>query len=438
VFIPNRGEIAVRIVGACRMLDLECVVGASAADMDGMAAHGADLAVCLGPSPAADSYLRPDLVVQAAIGSGCDVIHPGYGFLAESPRLARLARDNDLIFVGPPAEAIELAGDTVRIRAQAERVGTPVLAAGEAASSAEAHELAAEIGYPLNADAGAEHGITRVYDDDELDALLARTLSDAGDASGESRLYLERLIEPAHRVEVQIAADEHGHVLHLGERDCSVQRRSQTVVAEAAAPELSPKTRGQLCDWTVALAEQTGYRNLGAAAFAVDAHSGRPYLDQVMCSIRIEHPVNEAVTGLDLVAMQLRIAAGERLEAAQEDVRCAGHAIECHLNAEDPAHGYVATPGRLSLFSVPEREGLRVDTHCRPGATVPPYYDPLLAKLIAHGEDRDRACDILLDALEDLDVEGVETNRTLLISILDHPEFRAGRATTDWLERAIP
>lgn len=382
VFIPNRGEIAVRIVGACRALDLECVVGASAADMDGMAARGADLSVCIGPGPAADSYLLPDIVVQTAIATSCDAIHPGYGFLSESPRLARLARENDLIFVGPPTEAIELAGDTLGIRAQAARARAPVLAAGRVANSAEVHA-------------------------------------------------------PARCVEVQIAVDEHGQALHLGERDCSVRQHGQTVVAEAPAPSLTPATCDQLGEWAVALAQHIGYRNLGTAAFAVDAHSGEPYFSQLSCSIQAEHPVTEAVTGLDLVAMQLRIAAGHRLDVAQEDVRFAGHAIECRLNAEDPAHGYAPTAGRLSLFSVPERDGLRVDTYCRPGATVPPYYDPLLAKLIAHAGDRDQASDILLDALEDLDVEGVETNRTLLISVLGHPDFRAGRATTDWLERAI-
>jgi acetyl-CoA carboxylase biotin carboxylase subunit len=440
VFIPNRGEIAVRIVGACRALDLECVVGASAADMDGMAARGADLAVCIGPGPAADSYLRPDIVVQAAIAAGCDAIHPGYGFLSESPRLARLARENDLIFVGPPTEAIELAGDTLGIRAQAARARAPVLAAGRVANSAEVHELAAEIGYPLvvrNVDGGPERWIKRVNDDDELDALLARARRETGGTSGDVRMYLERLIAPARCVEVQIAVDEHGQALHLGERDCSVRQHGQTVVAEAPAPSLTPATSDELGEWAVALAQHIGYRNLGTAAFAVDAHSGEPYFSQLSCSIQPDHPLTEAVTGLDLVAMQLRIAAGHRLDLAQEDVRVAGHAIECRLNAEDPAHGYAPTPGRLSLFSVPERDGLRVDTYCRPGATVPPYYDPLLAKLIAHAGDRDQASDILLDALEDLDVEGVETNRTLLISVLGHPDFRAGRATTDWLERAI-
>ncbi|HWD74028.1 MAG TPA: biotin carboxylase N-terminal domain-containing protein [Solirubrobacteraceae bacterium] len=384
VFIPNRGEIAVRIVGACRTVDLECVVGASAADMDGMAAQRADRVVCLGPGPPAESYMRPDVVVQAATDSGCDAIHPGYGFLSESARLARLARENDLVFVGPPTEALELVADPPAVRAEAVRAG-----------------------------------LRAVRDD-----------RSAGDPSG----------EPARvrHVQVQIAADDRGHVLHLGERDCSVQRRRQALVGEAPAPALCPTTRAHVCDGAVALAERIGYRNLGTVEFVIDADSGEAYFLDVTCSIQPEHPMTEAVTGLDLVAMQLQLAAGKRLAVAQQAISFTGHAVECRLTAEDPAHNYILTPGVLSLFAVPERLGLRVDTHCQPGANVPPYYDALLAKLIAHSDGRDHASDILLDALEDLDVEGVETNRTLLISVLGHPDFRAGQPTTDWLDRAIP
>jgi acetyl-CoA carboxylase, biotin carboxylase subunit len=440
VFIANRGEIAVRIVDACRALGLECVVGASAADMDGMAAHEADRVVCIGPPPAAESYLRPDVVVQAALGTECDAIHPGYGFLSESPRLARLARDNGLVFVGPPTEAIELAGDKLAARRAAAEAGAPVLPGGEVANAGEARRLAGEIGYPLlvkAAGGGGGRGIKRVRDEDELEALLTLARSEAGSAFGDDRVYLERLIESARHVEVQIAADEDGATLHLGERDCSVQRRFQKVVEEAPAPGLPEATRERLLSAAVAFARHIGYRNLGTAEFVIDGETAEPYFLEVNCRIQVEHPVTEAVTGLDLVAMQLQIAEGRRLGIGQEEVAFTGHAVECRLNAEDPAHNYLPTPGTLSLFSAPDRRGLRVDTHCRPGAVIPPYYDSLMGKLIAHGEDRDQAIDMLADALEDLDVEGVETNRTLLISILGHPDFRGGRATTDWLERAI-
>jgi acetyl-CoA carboxylase, biotin carboxylase subunit len=440
VFIANRGEIAVRIVSACRALGLECVVGASAVDLDGMAAHEADRVVCIGPPPASESYLRPETIVQAALGTGCDAVHPGYGFLAESPRLAGLAREHGLTFVGPPVEAIELAGDKLAARREAERAGAPVLPGGEVATAAEARTLGSEIGYPLlvkAAGGGGGRGIKRVHDEEELDGLLTLARSEAGSAFGDDRVYLERLIESARHVEVQIAADEHGATLHLGERDCSVQRRFQKVIEEAPAPGLADATRARLRESAVAFARRIGYRNLGTAEFVIDTESGEPYFLEVNCRIQVEHPVTEAVTGLDLVAMQLQIADGRQIAVGQEDVPFDGHAVECRLNAEDPVHGYRPSPGTLSLFAIPERPGLRVDTHCQPGAVVPPYYDSLLAKLIAHGDDRDQAIDILIDALEDVDVEGVETNRTLLVSILGHPDFRSGRATTDWLERAI-
>jgi acetyl-CoA carboxylase biotin carboxylase subunit len=440
VFIANRGEIAVRIVCACRRLGLECVVGASEADMDGMAAHLADRAVCIGPGPAGESYLRDDIIVQAALGTGCDAIHPGYGFLAESPRLSTRAREHGLTFVGPSTEAIELAGDKLAARAEAQRAGAPVLPGGEVANAGEARALADEIGYPLlvkAAGGGGGRGIKRVRDADELDARLGLARREAGAAFGDDRLYLEKLIESARHVEVQIAADEHGATLHLGERDCSVQRRFQKVIEEAPAPGLPETTRAGLQRAAVAFAHRIGYRNLGTAEFVIDTDGGEPYFLEVNCRIQVEHPVTEAVTGLDLVAMQLQIAAGERIGIGQDDVHVGGHAIECRLNAEDPSRGYMPSPGTLSLFSVPERDGLRVDTHCQPGATVPPYYDSLLGKLIAYGTDRDEAIATLIDALEELDVEGVETNRTLLISVLAHPDFGAGAVTTDWLERAL-
>ncbi|MFL5862452.1 MAG: acetyl/propionyl/methylcrotonyl-CoA carboxylase subunit alpha [Solirubrobacteraceae bacterium] len=440
VFIPNRGEIAVRIVNACHSLGLECVVGASEADVQGLAAHLADRVVCIGPGPASRSYLRDDLIVHAALSTRCDAIHPGYGFLSESPALADRAREHGLTFVGPPIQAMKLAGDKLAARAEAAQAGAPVLPGGEVANPAQGHALAEEIGYPLlvkAAGGGGGRGIKRVHDDDELDALLSLARSEAGAAFGDDRVYLEKLIESARHVEVQIAADEHGTALHLGERDCSVQRRFQKVVEEAPAPDLPLATRTRLREAAVAFAERIGYRNLGTAEFVIDAQTGEPYFLEVNCRIQVEHPVTEAITYLDLVAMQLQIASGHKLDMGQDDVSYHGHAVECRLNAEDPSHGYRPSPGTLSLFAVPERPGLRVDTHCQAGSAVPPFYDSLLGKLIGHGSDRDHAIDILLEALEDLDIEGVETNRTLLIGIMGHPDFRAGPVTTDWLERAL-
>ena len=440
VFVANRGEIALRIVDACRELGLETVVGTSEADRDGLAAREADRAVCIGPAPAAQSYLRDDLVVQAALGTECDAIHPGYGFLSESPKLASLARENGLTFVGPPPEVIELSGDKLRARAEAERAGVPVLPGKEVASGAEARRTAARIGYPLlvkAAGGGGGRGIKLARDPDELDGLLSLARSEAGAAFGDDRVYLERFIPAARHVEVQIAADEHGAVVHLGERDCSVQRRYQKVIEEAPAPALEPATRNALTAAAVAFARAISYRNLGTVEFVVDTDTGEYFFLEINCRIQVEHPVTEAVTGRDLVSLQFQIADGQPLGFTQDEVRFDGHAIECRLNAEDVAHGFAPSPGTLSLFSVPDLLQLRVDSHLYPGASIPPFYDSLMAKLIGHAEGRDAAIDVLLEALEDLDVEGVETNRTLLISVLGHDDFRRGAVTTDWLERAI-
>jgi acetyl-CoA carboxylase, biotin carboxylase subunit len=440
VFVANRGEIALRIVNACEELGLETVVGTSEADRDGLAARRADRAVCIGPAPATESYLRDDLVVQAAIGTGCDAIHPGYGFLSESPKLAARAKENGLVFIGPPPEVMELSGDKLRAREEAARAGVPVLPGTEVGSSEDAHTAADEIGYPLlvkAAGGGGGRGIKLARDREELDNLLSLARSEAGAAFGDERLYLERFVATARHVEVQIAADEHGAAIHLGERDCTVQRRYQKVIEEAPAPNLDPATRNALTAEAVAFAEAIGYRNLGTVEFVLDADTGEHFFLEINCRIQVEHPVTEAVTGHDLVALQIKIADGEPLGFAQQDVVIDGHAIECRLNAEDVARGFMPSPGTLSLFSVPDLIQLRVDTHLCAGATIPPYYDSLMAKLIAHAEGREATIDVLLEALEDLDVEGVETNRALLISVLAHDDFRRGAISTDWLERAI-
>jgi acetyl-CoA carboxylase biotin carboxylase subunit len=316
----------------------------------------------------------------------------------------------------------------------------PVLPGGEAPTPHAARELAAEIGYPVlvkAAGGGGGRGIKRVEDESQLDALLALARQEAGAAFADDRVYLERMVSSARHVEVQIAADDHGHTVHLGERDCSVQRRYQKVIEEAPAPDLSDATRATLQTAATALAGELGYRNLGTVEFVVDPVTGEPFFLEVNCRIQVEHPVTEAVCGRDLVALQLRIADGEPLGFTQDEVTITGHAIECRLNAEDPTRNYAPSPGRLELFSIPERPGLRVDTHCAPGASISPYYDSLMAKLIGHRDDREQAIDLLLDALADTDVEGVETNRTLLIEVLGHPDFRAARVTTDWLERTL-
>jgi acetyl-CoA carboxylase biotin carboxylase subunit len=436
VFVANRGEIAVRIIVACQALGLETVLGTSDVDRGGMAAHLADRTVVIGPGPASQSYLRDDLVVQAAIGTGCDAIHPGYGFLSENPKLAERAAEHGLIFVGPPAQVIELAGDKLRARERAADAGVPVLPGGPVTRPQDA----AGLGYPLlikAAGGGGGRGIKLARDDAALGELLVLARSEARSAFGDERVYAERYVAAARHVEVQIVADDSGACVHLGERDCSVQRRYQKVVEEAPAPGLAPECRDALHAAAVEFARAIGYRNVGTVEFILDARSGEFFFLEMNCRIQVEHPVTEAVTGHDLVALQLRIADGVSLPFGQDEIATKGHAVECRLAAEDVAHGFRPTPGTLSLFSVPERRGLRVDTHCAPGAVVPPYYDSLLAKLIAHAPDREAALDLMLDALEDVDVEGVETNRALLVSIVGHPDFRAGGVCTDWLSEVL-
>jgi len=440
VFIANRGEIAVRIVRACRAAGLECVVGVSDVDRDGMAARLADRSVCIGPAAASASYLRDDLVVQAALGTGCDAVHPGYGFLAESVALASRCAEHDLVFVGPPPSVIALTGDKLAARAQAEAAGLPVLPGRAVGSAEEAAAVAGGIGYPVllkAAGGGGGRGIKRVGEPGALPELFALARAEAGAAFGDDRVYVERFIPAARHIEVQVAGDTSGAVVHLGERDCSVQRRYQKIVEEAPAPGLSDAARSAIREAAVRLAGALGYRNLGTVEFVMDMDTEEFFFLEVNCRIQVEHPVTEAVTGRDLVTLQLRIADGDPLGFTQGDVLLSGHAVECRLCAEDPAQDFRPSPGRLSTFSVGTVPGLRVDTHCEPGATIPPYYDSLMAKLIGHGEDRTQALDVVCEGLEKLEVSGVSTNRELLLDVVTHPDLRAGMVATDWLRSAL-
>jgi acetyl-CoA carboxylase, biotin carboxylase subunit len=437
VLIANRGEIAVRIVRACRALGLEAVAAVSEVDRDSAAARLADRAVCIGPARATDSYLRPETIVQAALGTGCDAIHPGYGFLSESPRLATLARDEGIAFVGPPPEVIDLAGDKLRARAAAAAAGLPLVPGVEVADLAAAGAFAAETGYPVllkAAGGGGGRGIKLARDEDDLGDLFGVAVAEAAAAFGDPRLYVERFVAAARHVEVQVAADTHGAVVHLGERDCSVQRRYQKLIEEAPAPSLTAGQRAALTADAVAFARAIAYVNLGTVEFMVDAATGEHFFLECNCRIQVEHPVTEEVTGRDLVAEQLRIAAGEPLSFAQSDVALVGHAVEARLTAEDVANGFRPSPGRLARFAVPDLEDLRVDTHCADGTLIPPHYDSLMAKLIGRGPDRVSAVGVLREALDRLEVEGVETNRALLREVLGSADFAAGAVTTRWLE----
>lgn len=439
VFVANRGEIALRIVRACRKLGLECVLGASEIDREGPAARLADRVVCIGPAPPAQSYLRHDTVVQAALGTGCDAIHPGYGFLAENPELAAAAREQGLCFVGPPPEVMALAGDKLRARDAAAKAGLPLVQGRGVAALSDALGFAGEAGYPVLLKAvsgGGGRGIKLARDAAELEALHPVAVAEAGAAFGDERLYVERRVREARHVEVQVAADHHGAVIQMGERDCSVQRRHQKLIEEAPAPFLPDGAREALREAAVTFAGAIGYSNLGTVEFLLDTESGDFFFLEMNCRIQVEHPVTEAVTGCDLVAMQLEIAGGRPLEIAQADVEISGHAIECRLTAEDPSEGFRPSPGTITRFELPELANLRVDTHCEAGTVISPHYDSLMAKLIGHGADRDEAVDVVSEALEGIRVEGVKTNRALLASVLAHDDFARGAVTTRWLEEA--
>jgi acetyl-CoA carboxylase biotin carboxylase subunit len=440
VFIPNRGEIAVRILRTCRELGIETVLGASAADREGVAAELADRVVILGPAPSAASYLRVDTIVHAALGTGCDAIHPGYGFLSENADLARTAANEGVRFVGPPAAVIELAGDKLAARAAAHAAGIPIVPGESLASLAAAEAFAADVGYPVllkAAGGGGGRGIKLAGDLAELQTVYSVAQAEAGAAFSDDRLYVERYVRAARHVEVQIAADAHGAVIHLGERDCSTQRRYQKLIEEAPAPALAEHLRAALHDAALAFARAIGYVNLGTVEFIVDVERGDFCFLEMNCRIQVEHPVTEAVCGLDLVALQLRIADGAPLAIEQAAVHVVGHAIECRLVAEDPSRDFRPSPGRIERFHVPELPGLRVDTHCRPGSAVPPYYDSLLAKLIAHAPDRGAALDLLEQAIDGLEVTGVATNRELLAELVRHERLRSADVTTRWLEEAL-
>jgi acetyl-CoA carboxylase biotin carboxylase subunit len=435
VLVANRGEIAVRIVDACHALGLEAVLAVSEADRESLAAQRADRVLGIGPSPASKSYLRADLVVHAAVASGCTALHPGYGFLSEQPELARLCAENGVTFVGPPPEQLEALGDKLRARELAREAGVAVAPGGPAADARAAAELAEETGYPLlvkAAHGGGGRGMKLVESASELERSWRVAAAEAKAAFGDGTVFVERFVERAKHVEVQIAGDAHGGRVHLGERECSVQHRHQKVIEEAPSPALDARLRGELHAAALRIADAIGYLNLGTVEFLYDSGRGELSFLEVNPRLQVEHPVTEAVTGLDLVREQLRIAAGEPLSVRQEDVRVSGHALECRITAQDPSRGLAPSPGRISRWRAPE--GVRVDTHAYEGYEFPPHYDALLAKAIAQDETRDEAIERMLAALREWEIGGLTTSLPLHERLLQDPVFRRGEATTGWLD----
>jgi acetyl-CoA carboxylase biotin carboxylase subunit len=440
VLIANRGEIAVRIIQACRELGLRTVAVHSQADTDSLAVQLADEAVCIGPGPAVQSYLKVPSILSAAELTGAEAVHPGYGFLAENAAFAALCEQCGLRFIGPSAKSIELMGDKAAARRMAEAQDVPVLPGSRepVADAAEARAVAEQIGFPviLKAKAGGGgRGMRVVTSAEALEAALATAAAEAGAAFGDPSVYLERFLPDPRHVEIQVLADAEGRTIHLGERDCSIQRRHQKLVEESPSPALSEEVRRAMGEAAIKVAAAAGYRNAGTVEFLLD-EQGRFYFMEMNTRILVEHPVTETVTGLDLVKAQIRIAAGEPLWIRQDEVELRGHAIECRINAEDPER-FLPSPGTLTHFRAPGGPGVRVDTHAYAGYAIPPFYDSLLAKVIVHGRDRQEAVIRMRRALDEMLVEGVKTTIPVHQALLQHPSFLAGRTSTRFLERLI-
>ncbi len=440
ILIANRGEIAARIIRTCRDLNIFTVLATSEADRDSVPARLADRAVCIGPPRPGDSYLRVETIVQAALGTQADAIHPGYGFLSERPALARLCEAHDIVFIGPTASQIESVGDKLRARSEAQVAGVPVVPGGAVQSVAEAIALGREIGAPLLVKAvggGGGRGMKRVDRLEDLPAAMELAAAEAGAAFGDARVYLERYISSARHVEVQVLGDGLGGVIHLGERDCSVQRRYQKLVEETPAPGLSDEFRRRLHEAAVRFAQRLSYRGAGTVEFLVDPSRDSFYFLEMNARIQVEHPVTEAVTGLDLIAEQIAIADGAGLRLANSDVRRQGWAVECRVNAEDPANDFAPSPGVVREAVWPSGTGIRVDTHIASGSRVPPFYDSLLAKIIAHGPDRTVALERLRRAIAATRIVGVATNLSFQDTVLGSAQFQAGGVDTGFVERLL-
>jgi acetyl-CoA carboxylase biotin carboxylase subunit len=430
VLIANRGEIAVRIIRTCRRLGIETVLAVSGADADAVPARVADQTVAIG------SYLDVDAVVAAAVAAKADAIHPGYGFLSENPRLARACEAAGVVFIGPSAEVLEAAGDKLAARAHAVAAGLPVLPGG-LVDAGDAGDLARRIGYPVlvkAAGGGGGRGLRVVSDPGELAGAVAVGSAEARAAFGDGRVYLERYVATGRHVEVQLLGDGE-NVIHLGDRDCSVQRRYQKLIEEAPAPRLGETLRVGMRAAAVAFGQHLKYQGLGTAEFLVDAGRSEFWFLEVNARIQVEHPVTEAVTGLDLVAEQIAVAEGRRLRLSQASVRLDGHAIECRINAEDPSAGFRPSPGAVTSAVFPAGPGIRVDTHIQAGSAVPPQYDSLLAKLVVRGASRAEALDRLRGALARCEIGGVATTVAVHAALAADGDFAAGGVGTEFLAR---
>ncbi|MBN1825903.1 MAG: acetyl-CoA carboxylase biotin carboxylase subunit [Candidatus Eisenbacteria bacterium] len=438
VLVANRGEIALRVIRACQELGIETVAVYSEADQDSLHVRFADEDVCVGPTPASQSYLNIPRIIAAAEISGVDAIHPGYGFLAESPRFAEIAESCGIRFIGPPAEVIRRMGNKSAARRTMIEAGVPVIPGSEGLieSDTEALRIARELGYPIlikPASGGGGKGMRIVWDDRSLAEAIPFARAEAEKAFDDPGLYMEKLVQGAKHIEIQVLADDYGAAIHLGERDCSIQRRHQKLIEESPCPVLDQETREAMGRAAVRAVHHVGYRGAGTIEFLLDGE-GRFYFMEMNTRIQVEHPVTEEVTGIDLVKTQILVAAGEPLPYRQEDVVLTGHAIECRINAEDPERGFAPSPGVVRTFHSPGGPGIRVDSHAHVGYEVLPHYDSLLGKVIARGGCRDEAIARMRRALNECVIEGVKTTIPFQLEILDHPRFREGTHDVAFLE----
>ncbi|HUM15541.1 MAG TPA: acetyl-CoA carboxylase biotin carboxylase subunit [Candidatus Nitrosotalea sp.] len=441
VLIANRGEIAVRVIRACRELHIKTVAVFSEADREALHVLQSDEAVAIGPAPAAESYLVIDRLIAAARSTGADAVHPGYGFLAENAAFAQACQDAGLTFIGPTPAAIRAMGDKMAARRAAIAMGVPVVPGTEqpVTDDAEAARVAEQVGYPIMLKAamgGGGKGMRLVRASGELAAALRAARSEAGAAFGDAAVYIERFVDEPRHIEIQVLADAHGGIVHLGERECSIQRRHQKLVEESPSPFVTPEMRRRMGEAACRVAAAAGYVNAGTVEFLVDRERNFYFLE-MNTRLQVEHPVTELVTGRDLVKDQLRIAAGEKLGFTQDDVTLHGWAIECRINAEDPYASFIPSPGRVAGLQAPGGPWVRDDTGVYAGCTIPRFYDTLMAKLIVWGPDRDAATARMARALAEYKVVGVQTTIPILQRIVAHPDFTAGRLSTGFMERLL-
>ena len=438
VLVANRGEIAVRVMRACRDLGISSVAVYSEPDVTALHTRYADEAYCIGGGPAAESYLNAPKIIETALSCGAEAVHPGYGFLSERAEFARACRDAGIVFIGPGAEAVEKVGDKVRARQIAREAGVPTVPGTEGrVSPEEALAVAKQIGYPLlikAAAGGGGKGIRLVEEEAALEPALRLAAAEALSSFGDDGLYVEKYLDPIRHVEVQVMADNYGNLVHLGERECSIQRRSQKLVEESPSPVVDAGLRARLGDAAVAIAKASGYANAGTVEFLLD-RNGDFYFIEVNARLQVEHPVTEMITGLDLIREQLRLAAGEPLGISQADIEMRGWAIECRITAEDAEMGFLPSTGRVSLLSEPSGPGVRVDSSLFAGYETSQYYDSLLSKLIVWGQDRDEALRRLRRALAEYEVLGIKTTIPFHRRLAADPAFAAGDMDTRFLER---